>query len=114
MGLYDAIGYNPNGNGNPIAVLPSQIDEVDGEAGARALPMAPNSGKLALDKNAPILWVIKTDNYGNKVMVAPYDTIPHVPEPDPAIKALDGRMTNMESKFDEILSQLNKFEGMMK
>ena len=113
MGLYDAVGYQPNGT-NPIAVLPSQIDEVDGEAGARALTMAPNSGKLALDKSAPILWVIKTDNYGNKVMVAPWDITPHVPEPDPAIKALDSRMTSMEGKFDAILEQLNKFEEMMK
>ena len=99
---------------NPILIPQTQIDEVNGEAGARSLPMGVNSGRLALDSTNAILWVIKTDNVGNKTVVAPFDLTPHVPEPDPAIKALDDRMSKMESQFGAILDKLSSLEEIMK
>ena len=99
---------------NPMLVPQSQIDEVDGEGGAKALTMGPNSGRLALDKNNPILYVIRTDNLGNKVLIASYDLTPHIPEPDPAVKALNERMNNIESKFETIMSKLTSFEEALK
>lgn len=50
---------------------------VNGENGAQAYPMAPNSSALLLDESQPLVWLVKTDGAGYKTVsafnITPYE-----------------------------------------
>lgn len=77
------------------------VDQVDGEQGAREVAIPPNSEKLVLDKSGEMIWLIKTDSYGMKSLVAPYDIKPHKTEQAVQYDAIDARLKRLE----EILSE---------
>ena len=99
---------------NNLLMMQTQYQEVDGYRGASALPMGPNSSMLALDKTQSILWVIRTDQNCVKTDILPFDLSPHVPEPDPAIKNLDERMTGIENQMSTFAESLKRIEELIK
>ena len=69
---------------------PPQYDvvKVNGENGANAFQMGPNSKILLLDENEPILWFVQTDGAGYKT-ITPYDILPHKKTPSININELE-------------------------
>lgn len=77
----------------------TEIVKVNGENGARAYQIAPNSSALLLDETAPIVWLVQTDGAGYKT-VAPYTIAPFQPEPPINAKDLEARIARLESMID--------------
>lgn len=71
------------------------ILRVDGENGAHSMQMAPNSEALALDNNAPIVWVLRTDGAGY-LSVTPFDISPHQNVPPVDVNSLEQRIARLE------------------
>lgn len=82
-----------------------EIVKVNGENGAQAFQMAPNSSAILLDTTNPIVWVVMTDGAGYKT-VTPFDITPH--KSDPVAKVSD-----LDTKFDELNSRLTRLEERM-
>ena len=72
-----------------------EIIRVNGENGARAFQMAPNSNAILLDETAPLVWVVQTDGAGYKT-VTPYTITPYQAEPPVDVRALDERIRRLE------------------
>ena len=72
-----------------------QIIRVNGENGARAYQMLPNSSALLLDESAPRLFLAQTDGAGYKSISA-YKLEPYIEEPAPDITSLESRITKLE------------------
>ena len=94
--------FNPYQNLLPtqMSVTPQQITRVNGENGARAFQMAPNSSALLLDESNPIVWLSQSDGAGYKT-VTPYRIEPYQPEPQPDYKSLSDRITRLEGLLNE-------------
>ena len=75
------------------------IIRVDGENGARAMQMSPNSETLALDKNNPIVWLLQTDGAGY-LSVTPFDIVPHQTKPPVEVHSLEQRIARLEEKLN--------------
>lgn len=77
-----------------------EIVRVNGENGARAYNIAPNSNALLLDETAPIVWLVQTDGAGYKSItpykIEPYEApaMPDYGSLEARIKALEERLTN--------------------
>ena len=67
---------------------------VNGENGARAFRMAPNSRCLLLDETAPIIWLAQTDGAGYPSLT-PYSITPY--QAQPAQSPLEDRLTRLEA-----------------
>lgn len=85
----------------------NEIIKVNGEGGAMAYQMQPNSSVLLLDETAPIVWLKTTDGAGYPSLVA-YDIVPHKKEEQIINEQLTDRVEKLEKKFDELLGELNK------
>lgn len=105
--MYNPIpNYGINLNLNPIVAPRMEIPQVSGEGEARSYQMGPSSSVLLLDRTQPLVWVVQTDETGNKTSVAPFTITPYEPEPVPDIKGLEERFTQLEermSKFEELM-----------
>lgn len=77
----------------------NQITRVNGENGARAYQLAPNSSVLLLDETAPIVWLAQTDGAGYKT-VTPYE-----------IKPL--QTTSAQHDVSSLEKRIEKLEAMM-
>lgn len=90
----------PQGNFSPNSIpRKAEIIHVNGENGARAFQMLPNSQALLLDDTAPLVWLAQTDGAGYKT-VTPYSISPYQPEPEVDIKELDKRLKKIEEIID--------------
>lgn len=79
----------------PQQTMPQQIIKVNGENGARAYQMMPNSSVLLLDENNPIVWLAQTDGAGYKT-VTPYNITPYAPPEAPDFNSLSDRLKRLE------------------
>lgn len=103
-------GYNPYQQPNPYqqrlsmmeqAQMPRyEIIHVNGENGARALQMAPNSNALLLDDTADLVWLAQTDGAGYKT-VTPFSITPYQPAPPVNYSALEERIARLEGILNE-------------
>lgn len=73
-----------------------EIIHVNGENGARAFRMAPNSQCLLLDDTAPIVWLAITDGAGYPTLT-PYSITPYQAAPAPDFSDLDSRISRLEA-----------------
>ena len=81
---------------NPYIQQPKvDIVRVNGENGAKAYQMPPNSNILLLDESAPIVWLVQTDGAGYKT-TTPYKITPFKPEPPVDVKSLEDRIKKLE------------------
>ncbi len=74
-----------------------QIVRVNGQNGANAYSMGPNSSALLLDENDPIVWLVQTDGAGYKNVI-PYKIEPYKPE-DPMAR-FEERLTRLEKAYE--------------
>lgn len=72
-----------------------QVVKVNGENGARAYQIGPNSSALLLDESGMMVWLCTTDGAGYKT-VTPYDITPHQTAPVPDYSTLEQRITRLE------------------
>ena len=72
-----------------------EIIKVNGENGARAYNIAPNSSVLLLDEQNPIVWLKQTDGAGYPT-ITPYSITPFQPEPTPDMRSLEHRIEKLE------------------
>ena len=72
-----------------------QIIKVNGENGANAYQLPPNSSVLLLDESAPRLFLAQTDGAGYKSITA-YKLEPYVPEPPVNVNDLEKRLKKLE------------------
>lgn len=77
-----------------------EIIRVNGENGARAFQMAPNSTALLLDDTAPIVWFVQTDGAGYKTET-PFLISPYQPTPPVDVNALEERIQRLEAMIHE-------------
>jgi len=75
------------------------IIHVNGENGAKAYQLAPNSNVLLLDDTAPIIWLKQTDGAGYPSLT-PYSITPYKPEPPIDVKSLEERILKLEAKIN--------------
>ena len=85
-------GLSPN--------LKQEIVKVNGENGARAYQMNPNSSALLLDESNPIVWLVQTDGAGYKT-ISPYTISPYQPAPPIDLNDLNERLKRLEEKVNE-------------
>ena len=81
------------------SVQSSQVIKVNGENGARAMQIGPNSSALLLDESGTMVWLVTSDGAGYKT-VAPYDITPHQAAPAPEYMALEDRIKRLEEMID--------------
>lgn len=77
-----------------------EVVQVNGENGARAFQMAPNSSILLMDTTAPIVWLCTTDGAGY-LTATPFSITPYQPEPPVDVRALKERIERLEEKLSE-------------
>ena len=77
-----------------------EVIHVNGENGAKALQMAPNSNVILMDDTAPIVWLAQTDGAGYKT-VTPYTISPYQPEPAVDVRPLENRIKRLEEMLNE-------------
>lgn len=77
-----------------------EIIKVNGQNGAKAFQMAPNSSALLLDESAPIIWLIQTDGAGYKTEI-PYSITPYQAQPEPDINSLEMRIKRLEEIIND-------------
>lgn len=80
-----------------------EVTKVNGENGARAYSIGPNSSALLLDSTGRLVWLVTTDGAGYKT-VAPYDINPHQEAPAPDYNTLEQRISRLEGIFNEYSS----------
>lgn len=78
----------------------NQVVQVNGEQGARAYTMMPNSSALLLDITQPLVWLAQTDGAGYKT-VTPYKITPYEPPAPPDFNALIHRLENIEKRLEK-------------
>ena len=74
-----------------------EIIRVNGENGARAFQLPPNSSALLLDETNPIVWLAQTDGAGYKQLTA-YKIEPYTPARP---EDLEARIKRLEELFNE-------------
>ena len=72
-----------------------EIVRVNGQNGAEAFRMAPNSSCLLLDETAPLVWLCQSDGAGYHT-VTPYKIEAYTPEPEPNLREFDERLKRLE------------------
>lgn len=77
-----------------------EIIHVNGENGARALQMSPNSETIVMDDTAPMVWLCQTDGAGYKT-VRPFDIAPHKAAPQVDLADIDARLKRLEEMYDD-------------
>lgn len=83
-----------------------EVVKVNGENGARAFSIGPNSSALLLDESGTLVWLVTTDGAGYKT-VAPFDISPHQAAPAPDFTALEKRIARLEARFDDTSNPAN-------
>lgn len=102
----DFMNYPPYPQ-NPAARPPmrqfgmkQEVIRVNGENGANAYQLMPNSSALLLDETAPLVWLVTTDGAGYKTMT-PYKISPYRQEAPVDTKSLEARIQRLEEIVNE-------------
>lgn len=77
-----------------------EVAKVNGENGARAYQIAPNSSVLLLDEVNPIVY-LKTSDSGGYASITPYSITPYQSEPTVDVKSLEERIERLEGLINE-------------
>lgn len=77
-----------------------EIIHVNGQQGAAAFRMAPNSNTLLLDDTAPIVWLCVSDGAGYHT-ITPYTISLYEPEKPIDVNSLEQRIKRLEELLNE-------------
>ena len=86
-----------------------QVIRVNGEAGAKNIRLAPQSSLLALDENAPLIWLITTDGGGYSTCKC-FEIVEKQEEPSDMDKIMK-RIDELEAKINESYITSNDAKG---
>lgn len=101
---YNSNTLNPAQAGNPYQpVTKQEIIRVNGENGAKAYQMPPNSSALLLDEAQPLIWLKQTDGAGYPTVTA-YKIEPYTPESTSVSSDLERRVKKLEEIINESYS----------
>ena len=85
-----------------------EIVKVNGQAGANAFQMAPNSSIFLADATNPnLIWLVQTDGAGYSTSTA-LDVSIHQEKPQPNLSNLEERVKHLEDMYDKFNSGFNK------
>lgn len=84
-----------------------EVVKVNGEGGAQAFQMSPNSSILLLDETAPIVWLKTTDGAGYPSLT-PYAITPYEPKPPMSLDEISERISRLEGIIDAYESNVGK------
>ena len=104
--MTDLYGNNMWGNyqSRPSMLPRLEVIKVNGEAGARAFNMAPNSSQFLADTtNANRIWLAQTDG-GGYLTVTPLDVAIPQPVSPPDFSSFEERINNLEKKYEQLLN----------
>lgn len=76
-----------------------EVITVNGEDGANAYKLPPNSSALVLDENKPVVYLVKTDGAGYKTVLA-YTITPIVKAVEPTMTDVMARLEALEKKYE--------------
>ena len=102
---------------SPLLMPRMQIIQTAGEAGARSIPMGPDSSCFAVDttyKEGILVWFVQTDSTGNKVTVADYDLTPHVHKAPPDFDKMQSLMEKMYNDMQQLNTRVSTMEEALK
>lgn len=102
-GAYNAPyqGYGNYYNQQPQQQAPRyEVIHVNGQNGAQALQMAPNSNAIVMDDTAPMIWLCQTDGAGYKTVQA-FDISPHKETPAVDVRSLEERIARLEAAIND-------------
>jgi len=90
---------------NPYQTMPAaapqmQVTKVNGEGGANAYSMGPNSSAILLDASGTMIWAVTTDGAGYKTVV-PYDISPHKSREAVTYEGLESRIKRLEELVND-------------
>jgi hypothetical protein len=91
---------------NPYQAMPAaqapqmQVVKVNGEGGANAFSMGPNSSAILLDASGTMIWAVTTDGAGYKTVSA-YDIAPHKSQAAISYEGLENRIKRLEELMNE-------------
>lgn len=77
-----------------------EVVKVNGENGAKAFPIGPNSSAILLDSSGTLIWLVTTDGAGYKTVMS-YDITPHQEAPQPDYNTLEQRISRLEGLIHE-------------
>ena len=77
-----------------------QVTKVNGEGGANAYSMGPNSSAILLDASGTMIWAVTTDGAGYKTVV-PYDIAPHKSQEALTYEGLENRIKRLEELISD-------------
>ena len=79
-----------------------ELIKVNGEAGARAFQMAPNSNTILADATNPnLLWLVQTDGAGY-LTATPLDVNIHQTQPPVDVNNLEERVKHLENMYEQL------------
>ena len=76
-----------------------QVVRVNGENGARAYQIGPNSSAMLLDESGTMVWLVTTDGAGYKTVGA-YDITPHQQPAAVDYSSLETRIKRLEDMIN--------------
>jgi hypothetical protein len=95
----------------PAAPAPQmQVVKVNGEGGANAYSMGPNSSAILLDASGTMIWAVTTDGAGYKTVV-PYDITPHKSQEAITYEGLESRIKRLEELMNGRHSETDQRGG---
>ena len=77
-----------------------EVIKVNGENGARAYTLGPNSSALLLDESGTLIWLVVSDGAGYKT-VTPYDISPHKIPKQTDFTELEERIRKLEERIND-------------
>ena len=86
-----------------------QVTKVNGEGGANAFSMGPNSSAILLDESGLMIWLVTSDGAGYKTVQA-YDIAPHKAEQAPDFGGLEDRIRRLEERVNGITGNTSTAE----
>lgn len=89
----------------PQPQIQTQITQVNGEAGANAYQLAPNSSALLLDTTGAIVWLAQTDGAGYKTVQA-FDIIPHRSKQEPDVVEISNNIHDIDNRLKKLEEEL--------
>ena len=94
--------------GRPNFLPHYEIVKVNGEAGARAFQMGPNSNMFLADTTNPnIIWLVQTDGAGY-LTSTPLDVSIHQTEQQTIYSSLEERVKHLEDMYEQLNSGFSK------
>ena len=101
--------YSPYGQ-SVASQASQQVVRVNGQNGAQAYTIGPNSSALLLDESGTLVWLVTSDGAGYKTVSA-YDITPHQAAPAPDFGALENRIKRLEDFVNEYTGDTSTASG---